>query len=161
MHTIAIPIANSVSGDIFFFMSGSLLSLSDNSLLQTGAKVNRQIAQNREKRFLNFCSKKLLTNQGWVWYNFAGAGARHDAPLYHIPGRLSIGKMHKNSGVHIHAPRMDIYTAACNSLKVLSILRWPAVSRLFPCSSFHLGKPLYLYSVSTRWAFLVNFLCRE
>ncbi len=28
MHTIAIPIANSVSGDIFFFMLGSLLSLS-------------------------------------------------------------------------------------------------------------------------------------
>lgn len=82
MHTIAIPIANSVSGDIFFFMLGSLLSLSDNSLLQTGAKVNRQIAQIREKKFLNFCSKKLLTNQGRVWYNIAARRAGKRAAHY-------------------------------------------------------------------------------
>lgn len=49
MHTIAIPIANSVSGDIFFFMSGSLLSLSDCIVSQGAAEVKTIFSNSGEK----------------------------------------------------------------------------------------------------------------
>lgn len=74
------------------------LSLTDKGIIShPEADCNRQIAQIRDKIFVQFFARFCLTN--WPGHGIMEISARTCAPgrpLYHIMQDLSIGNLHKN-----------------------------------------------------------------